>query len=403
MVTVLRRGAPAATAPAAAPDAAEAETAAQLRDLERQGSGLAHLAHFAAGALIILFSLGSLISLSADALRAVLASWAAGGLDVPAAISLAVSTLLVVAMDTAMLYAAAVLRVLATRNATRGERWVHLAVMICACVLEAATYSYMSWMYDRPDNLAAWAITIARALSAPVFSVYLSMARPLPVGPRDIFAAVSLAAGKGVLHDVTRLANDRTAPLRRKFAIMGASADMLERDRAKLAGLIDAVSEGEPQLAAGAAGPDGRGPGGLPAPQDPEELPDRAGEELLEGTSGQVARRGSGRTANRGPLRVVTAPRAAVKRTGQSGSRRRDTGRSAEESATIRERRLALAAQLLEREPRMGAQRLAAALDCPKSVAGGIKREWLAERRGVASGAASRTDSQPDSRTEQSA
>lgn len=81
----------------------------QLRDIARQGSGMSRAAHVCALALIVLFSAGSLVALSGDALASILREWAAGGLDIPAAISVAVSTLLVLCMDVGMLYAAAML------------------------------------------------------------------------------------------------------------------------------------------------------------------------------------------------------------------------------------------------------------------------------------------------------
>ena len=222
----------------------EDDTARALRDIERQGAHLASLAHLCAGVLIFLFSLGSLISLSAQAFNTVIVSWQRGALDVPAAISVAVSTLLVLAMDTAMLYAASVLRVLAVRGASADEAAIHRVVLISAALLEASTYTYMSWLYDRPETWALWALTLARALAAPLYAVYLSMARPLPVGPRDIFAQAELASGRGVLRDVTTLANDPSAPLDKKLRMFGAASTMADRERSRLAELIGAVTDG---------------------------------------------------------------------------------------------------------------------------------------------------------------
>ncbi len=51
--------------------------AAQLRDLERQGGGMARLAHAAAGALLVAFSAGSLLSISHAAFVQFLAAWQA--------------------------------------------------------------------------------------------------------------------------------------------------------------------------------------------------------------------------------------------------------------------------------------------------------------------------------------
>jgi hypothetical protein len=91
-------------------------------DLKRQGAGRAAIAHFMAGLLILLFSAGSLVALGADDLNSVLAEWQASyTLNIPSAISLAVSFFMVLAMDTGLLYGASVLRVMAARRAPASE------------------------------------------------------------------------------------------------------------------------------------------------------------------------------------------------------------------------------------------------------------------------------------------
>jgi hypothetical protein len=208
----------------------------QLNDLERQGAGMAGLAHLAAFALVIVFSAGSLVALSGEALAALLVSAGRGALDVPAAISIAVSTLLVIAMDVALVYAAASVRLLRLRRAG-GAGW-HVAVIIGVSSVEAATYLYMSAVYDKPNSWAVWALVGARAVSAPLVAVYLSLARTLPVSARDIIASVELATGRGVVRDMTAIAADSTAPLERKLSLYSASSVMTPADSERLAALI---------------------------------------------------------------------------------------------------------------------------------------------------------------------
>src|SRR5947209_6263 len=77
----------------------------QLKDIAKQGSSWARLAHLCALLLIVLFSLGSLVALSGDSLTSILAQWQhSRTLDIPAIISVGVSTLLVLAMDVGMVY-----------------------------------------------------------------------------------------------------------------------------------------------------------------------------------------------------------------------------------------------------------------------------------------------------------
>jgi len=215
----------------------------QLRDIARQGSSMARLAHACAFLLILLFSAGSLVALGGDALASIMSEWNTGRIDIPSAISVGVSTLMVLAMDVGMLYAASMLRLLNSRQADHREKRVHQFVIVSVAILEAATYGYMSYRYEHPAAWAAWALILARALAAPLLSVYLSMARPLPVTSRDILYQAELAAGQGVIRDVVEVASDQGAPLAEKMALFGAAATMTPHDRGRLDGMIAAVQE----------------------------------------------------------------------------------------------------------------------------------------------------------------
>jgi hypothetical protein len=217
------------------------EVADQLADIARQGSGMARLAHVCASLMLVLFSAGSLVALGGDALLSVLDGAQQGHVDVPAAISLGVSTLLVLCMDVAMLYAASMLRLLGMRRAEPRSMRLHRGVMATVAVLEAGTYAYMAWRYETPVSVVAWALILSRALAAPLLSVYLAMARPLPVTARDILAQVELASGMGLIRDAVTIANDVSASLTQKVALFGASAVMTPQDRERLDGLLAAV------------------------------------------------------------------------------------------------------------------------------------------------------------------
>jgi hypothetical protein len=85
--------------------------AATIRQLERQGGVLVAVAHLCATLMIVLFSLGSLVALSGDAFATLVLTVHQGGTPaLPQAISIAVSTLMVVCCDVGLVYAAMVLR-----------------------------------------------------------------------------------------------------------------------------------------------------------------------------------------------------------------------------------------------------------------------------------------------------
>jgi hypothetical protein len=94
---------------------------------------------------------------------------------------------------------------------------IHQLVITVVAVLEAATYGYMSYRYEHRAAWAAWAL---------VLSVYLSMARPLPVTSHDILCQAELAAGQGVIRDVVQVASGAPASLAGKMALYGAAATM---------------------------------------------------------------------------------------------------------------------------------------------------------------------------------
>src|SRR5262245_54749361 len=219
------------------------EVADQLADVARQGSGMARLAHIFASLMLVLFSAGSLVALGGDALLSVLDGAQRGHVDLPAAISLGVSTLLVLCMDVAMFYAASMLRLLGMRRAEPRSMRLHRGVMATAAVLEAGTYTYMAWRHETPVSLVAWALILSRALAAPLLSVYLAMARPLSVTARDILAQVELASGLGLIRDAVTIAHDPSASMARKVALFGASAVMTPQDRERLDGLLAAVEQ----------------------------------------------------------------------------------------------------------------------------------------------------------------
>jgi hypothetical protein len=104
------------------------EVADQLADIARQGSGMARLAHICASLMLVLFSAGSLVALGGDALLSVLDGAQQGHVDAPAVISLGVSTLLVLCMDVAMLYAASMLRLFGMRRAESRSMRLHRGV-----------------------------------------------------------------------------------------------------------------------------------------------------------------------------------------------------------------------------------------------------------------------------------
>jgi hypothetical protein len=118
---------------------------------------------------------------------------------------------------------------------------LHRGVMATVAVLEPGTYAYMAWRCEMPVTVVAWALILSRALAAPLLSVYLAMARPLPVTAQDIVAQVELASGLGLIRDSVTIANDASATLSQKVALFGASAVMTPQDRERLDGLLRAV------------------------------------------------------------------------------------------------------------------------------------------------------------------
>src|SRR5258706_1974859 len=87
------------------PDAVET----QLREIARRGGHIARLANAAAFVMIILFSLGSLVGIGADAFRRSIDNFPAGNVGIPATTNPVVSVGLAVFMGTVKDYEATVL------------------------------------------------------------------------------------------------------------------------------------------------------------------------------------------------------------------------------------------------------------------------------------------------------
>jgi hypothetical protein len=219
----------------------------QLDATAKEGEGLARVAHASAVAMLVLFSAGSLVALAGDSVAAI----AAGHITIPAAIAAGVSALPVLAMDVSMVYAASQLRLLAVRRQAVGSG-LHRFVLVTVACLEAATYAYMSWKYEHPADGIAWALIVARALAVPLLSVYLSLARALPVTGRDILQLAERLAAEGVLRDIAHIAADPAASLADKLSIYGPVAVNAPEDDARLARLFEAaknrLAEGVPHV-----------------------------------------------------------------------------------------------------------------------------------------------------------
>lgn len=292
---------------------------AQLRAVAREGAGMARLAHPFSFVLIFLFSLASLLALGNDSWRHVDAQWrATGTVDIPNAVALGVTFMLVLCCDIGMVYAAALLRLLKRRRAGWDERWPHVAIMVSVILVEASTYVYMCYLFDAPTWIVPWALIFGRAVMAPVLSVYLSLAQALPVTPRDIMHQAETAAGTGVLRGIVDVAHDASATLADKAALFNAAAVMTADDRERLGKVIEVVSRRDGTFVV-EANPTNRalreikgahdgwdGEDGYTDDSDPQM---RA---VVNGANGNGHRGGRGMSASRtGTMHALTAPVAA--------------------------------------------------------------------------------------------
>jgi hypothetical protein len=130
---------------------------------------------------------------------------------------------------------------------------------------------------------------VALGGDALLLSVYLAMARPLPVTARNILAQVELASGLGLIRDAVTIANDSSASLSQKVALFGTSAVMTPQDRERLDGLLVAVERGLRETP--------QGNRALNAPEDPQR------ESAVGGQAVRAAQNGHSRPLALGPGR----------------------------------------------------------------------------------------------------
>ncbi len=205
--------------------------------LERSNALIVRLAHLFAFALIIATSVASLISLAATLLIAVLA----GHGNVATNASVAITLLLVMAMDTGMVLAATYIRIGRQRGESLRALSGHISIMLSVALLEAGTYCYMLWKYENPSNWISWTLIVARGFAVPLLSIYLSMAQEITVTTSDIARMTEVFSGVGLLRDLVSEANNPDATLERKIAIYRAAATLSEAQRAKLDAMYAAV------------------------------------------------------------------------------------------------------------------------------------------------------------------
>src|SRR5690242_14644212 len=127
---------------------------AQLHEVERQGKGMARLMHIAGYLMLVLFSIGSAIGICGSIIQEIatggqLLTWHSAVLEVVVLVSL----MLVFCMDLADIYAAFMIRLLATRRAPKRAYTLHIIVIAIATILEGATFILMSYTYD---NVVGW-------------------------------------------------------------------------------------------------------------------------------------------------------------------------------------------------------------------------------------------------------
>lgn len=348
---------------------------AQKQAIARRGHWVVSFAHGAAVVILIVFSAGSLVGLTGEALTRAIAEAQGGVLDIPRAIEVMVSTLLVPAMDMAMFYAAIMIRL--SRQRRQDGYGLHTAVVIIVSLLESATFIYMSAVYDNPgQNYALWMLIVLRGVSAPGLATYLSLAATPPVSSRDILYLTESLAADGVLNDTALIAYDPTAltdatlrAYETRLAIWFAVAEMPPDDRARLDALRMAV-----QAARAAHVP------ALPEPVaqvveadpnvdpnvDPNTSPDGPGGGLPDATRGGTPREPSDvRISRRGSnLRTFT----------RAGHNPRRLTASAEAA------RRARAMRYLDAQPDMPKAALRRKLRCAKDAADGYWSEWYEAR-----------------------
>lgn len=218
---------------------------AQLKEMSKQGAGMARAGNMFAYLLVILFSLVSLATLAGDDFRTFVASVQAGHVNILAGVFTSIIPAMVLAMDFGMLYAASVIRRLKSRHSGMDEKLMHYSVIWGVVFLEASTYIYGAYLYDHPNSIPSWGLIVVRAIGAPLFSVYLSMAKPLPIAPRDVLHQAELILGVAILRKVTAVANNTSAELPELMAMYRTVSIASPEDHARLSSLIDVASKSD--------------------------------------------------------------------------------------------------------------------------------------------------------------
>jgi hypothetical protein len=194
--------------------------------------------------LVIATSVASLISLAGDVIQRIVTQ----GANIPTSASVAITFLLVLAMDTGSVYAAIMIRIGLQRRQSWSTMTMHVVVLIVVSVLEAGTYIYMLVLYEHPHDPASWALVVARGLAEPLLAIYLVMATPITITPEDIAHQVEVVTGIAVLRDIVTQSSDPSRSLADKIAMYHASAALNPEQKLRLSRMYKAATTRDTQI-----------------------------------------------------------------------------------------------------------------------------------------------------------
>lgn len=215
----------------------------QLKDIENSGHVEASIAHFISYVLVIFFSFGGLIAVASESINEFITSYNHGTFNIIASVTFAVSLSMIIGLDYALLWAA---RAIQTAR-ERGQQWtdyvIHLVVLTVVPIIDAATFFYMSWLYDKPTNSILMAILIGRAVVVPPMIVYLRMAKTPTRSPGDIIYQIQRAKGEHILRAATARAQDPHITLTRSAAEWRAIEKPPKRHDERIAAWLEEVDK----------------------------------------------------------------------------------------------------------------------------------------------------------------
>jgi len=218
---------------------------AKLDKIEHNAEATVKWDHRTGNLLVVSIAIAAMLGMAPDAVL----SLASGHVSVSKLLPVIVSFIVVLGANRALISAAGDIRY----HHARHERVPlnSFFVLYSVMLIEAVSFHYMLSVFSPATSTTIALLDWARAVLLPYVTMYLEQRIVKPIDPKLIATQSEIGQGIGVMHEVVRLAYNRSIPLALKLQNYRAVADLTPDMDIKLARMTRAAMAIQTYLATG--------------------------------------------------------------------------------------------------------------------------------------------------------